>query len=86
MTEYTEDELAAIILKAKQEAAQLEQWTIMEDTLRRILRATVEQQVTNGILHPFARDVAATMYSNAIIGRTFTQQPQEPKDETAKQD
>jgi hypothetical protein len=85
MTEYTEDEIKEIVLKAKQEAANLEQWTIAEDTCRRILRAAVAQQIAAGLIHPFHQNVAETMYSNAIVGRTFTQ-PQEKKDEAPKSD
>ena len=85
MTEYTDEELKAIVLKAKQEAANLEQWTIAEDTCRRILRAAVAQQIANGLIHQFHQTVADTMYSNAIVGRTFTQPP-EKKDEAPKQD
>jgi hypothetical protein len=85
MTEYTDEELKAIITKAKQDAANLEQWTIAEDTCRRILRAAVAQQIAAGLIHPFHQNVAETMYSNAIVGRTFTQ-PQEKKDEAPNQD
>jgi hypothetical protein len=88
MTEFTEEQEAEIqkrISEAKQQQATLEQWTIMEDTLRRLLRATVAQHIASGLLHPFSREVAESMYSNAITGRPFTQPP-EPKDEAAKQD
>ena len=85
MTEYTDDQIKEIVLKAKQDAANLEQWTIAEDTCRRVLRATVAQQVAAGLLHPFIRDVAETMYSNAIVGRTFTQKQEKP-DEVPNQD
>ena len=80
MTEYTEDQIKEIVSKARQDAANLEQWTIAEDTCRRVLRAAVAQQVAAGLLHPFHQNVAETMYSNAIVGRTFTQTP-EKKDE-----
>jgi hypothetical protein len=88
MTDFTEEQEAEIqkrIAEAKQQTALLEQWSIMEDTLRRILRITVEQQVAAGILHPFSREVAVTMYSINITGRNFTQQ-QEQKDEAPNKD
>jgi sensor histidine kinase regulating citrate/malate metabolism len=89
MTEFTEEqelEIQKRITEAKQQQAILEQWTIAEDTLRRLLIATVEQQIVNGLLHPFHRKVAETMYSINITGRNFTQQPPEHKDEAPKQD
>ena len=84
MIELTEEEFQKKIDDARQKQAALEQWTIAEDTLRRLLKVTVEQQIAAGILHPFHRDVATTMYSNAIVGRNFPQQ-QEPQDEAPKQ-
>jgi hypothetical protein len=80
MTEYTDEQIQELIIKSRQEAAALEQWTIAEDTLRRALQAYAAQQVATGVWHPFLKEVAKSMYSVAIKGRNFTQ-PQEQKDE-----
>jgi rhamnogalacturonyl hydrolase YesR len=85
MTEYTDEQIAELIKKAREESAVLEQYTIAEDTLRRSLRALTAQQVASGLWHPFLKEVAETMYSDAIKGRNFTQ-PQEQKDEVPEQD
>lgn len=85
MTDYTDEQIQKMLTKARQDAAELEQWTIAEDTLRRALQAYAAQQVATGVWHPFLKEVAKSMYSVAVQGRNFTQ-PQEQKDEVPKPD